>query len=111
MILRLIADRPEQPAAAVLDARTVQGSVGKRSTLGLRRAQEKKRSQGPSGGGHAWASAGRTRFQRPTRTNVPHVDQLLANVQEATGGERGGGLAWIRAATAKRRQPWPQNMA
>ena len=84
MILRLIADRPEQPAAAVWDARTVQGSVesGARSGYdGYKKRKGAKVHLAVDTPGHLLAA----HVSAANENERAHVDQLLANVQEATG--------------------------
>ena len=85
MILRLIAERPEQPTAAVLDARTLQGSVesGPRSGYdGHKKRQGAKVHLAVDTLGHLLAA-----HVSPANENErAHVEQLLASVQEATDG-------------------------
>ena len=84
MIPRLIADRPEQPTAAVLDARTVQGSVesGARSGYdGHKKRKGAKVHLAVDTPGHLLAA----HVSAANENERAHVDQLLANVQEATG--------------------------
>ena len=84
MILRLIADRPEQPTAAVLDARTLQGSVesGPRSGYdGHKKRKGAKVHLAVDTPGHLLAA----HVSAANENERAHVDQLLSNVQEATG--------------------------
>lgn len=84
MILRLMVDRPEQPTAAVLDARTLQGSVesGPRSGYdGHKKRKGAKVHLAVDTLGHLLAA----HVSAANENERAHVDQLLANVQEATG--------------------------
>ncbi len=84
MTLRLVANRPEQPTAAVLDARTMQGSVesGPRSGYdGHKKRKGAKVHLAVDTLGHLLA----THVSAANENERAHVDQLLANVQEATG--------------------------
>ena len=85
MILRLIAERPEQPTAAVLDARTLQGSIesGARSGYdGHKKRKGAKVHLAVDTLGHLLAA-----HVSPANENErAHVEELLANVQEATDG-------------------------
>ncbi len=84
MILRLMADRPEQPTAAVLDARTVQGRVesGARSGYdGHKKRKGAKVHLAVDTLGHLLAA----HVSAANENERAHVDQLLANVQEVTG--------------------------
>ena len=85
MILRLIVDRPEQPTAAVLDARTMQGSIesGPRSGYdGHKKRKGAKVHLAVDTLGHLRA----THVSAANGNERAHVEELLANVQEATGG-------------------------
>ena len=84
MILRLLAERPEQPTAAVLDARTLQGSIesGPRPGCGghkKRKGAKVHLAADPLG--HLLAA----HVSAANENERAHVAQLLANVQEATG--------------------------
>ena len=84
MILRLVADRPEQPTAAVLDARTLQGSVESGPRSGYDGHKKKKGAKvhlAVDTLGHLLAA----HVSAANENERAHVDQLLANVQEATG--------------------------
>lgn len=84
MILRLVADRPEQPTAAVLDARTLQGSVesGPRSGYdGHKKRKGAKVHLAVDTLGHLLAA----HVSAANENERAHVDQLLTNVQVATG--------------------------
>ena len=84
MILRLVADRPEQPTAAMLDARTMQGSVesGPRSGYdGHKKRKGAKVHLAVDTLGHLLAA----HVSAANENERVHVDQLLANVQTATG--------------------------
>ena len=84
MILRLLADRPEQPTAAVLDARTLQGSVESGPRAGYDGHKKRKGSKvhlAVDTLGHLLAA-----HVSPANENErAHVEELLANVQAATG--------------------------
>ena len=84
MILRLIVDRLEQPTAAVLDARTLQGSIesGPRSGYdGHKKRKGSKVHLAVDTLGHLLAA-----HVSPANENErTHVDELLAHVQEVTG--------------------------
>ncbi len=84
MILRLVADRPEQPTAAVLDARTLQGSVesGPRSGYdGHKKRKGAKVHLAVDTLGHLLAA-----HVSPAHENErAHVEEWLASVQAATG--------------------------
>ena len=84
MILRLVAHRPGQPAAAVLDARPLQGSVesGPRSGYdGHRKRKGAKVHLAVDTLGHLLAA-----HVSPANANErAHVEEWLANVQAATG--------------------------
>ena len=84
MILRLMADRPEQPTAAVLDARTMQGSVesGPRSGYdGHKKRKGAKVHLAVDTLGHLLAA----HVSAANENERAHVAELLANVQVATG--------------------------
>ncbi len=84
MILRLAVDRPEQPTAAVLDARTVQGSVksGPRSGYdGHKKRKGAKVHLAVDTLGHLLAA----HVSPASENERAHVEELLANVQAATG--------------------------
>ena len=84
MILRLIAGRPEQPTAAVLDARTLQGSIesGPRSGYdGHKKRKGAKVHLAVDTLGHLLAA----HVSAANENERAHVNQLLASVQEATG--------------------------
>ena len=84
MILRLIADRPEQPTAAVLDARTLQGSIesGPRSGYdGHKKRKGAKVHLAVDTLGHLLAA----HVSAANENERAHVAELLASVQAATG--------------------------
>ena len=84
MILRLIAERPEQPTAAVLDARTVQGSIESGSRSGYDGHKKRKGAKvhlAVDTLGHLLAA----HVSAANENERAHVDELLANVQAATG--------------------------
>ena len=83
MILRLIAERPEQPTA-VLDAHTMQGSIesGPRSGYdGHKKRKGAKVHLAVDTLGHLLA----THVSAANENERAHVEELLANVQEAMG--------------------------
>jgi transposase len=84
MLLRLAAGRHEQPTAAVLDARTLQGSIesGQRSGYdGHKRRKGSKVHLAVDTLGHLLAA----HVSAANENERAHVAQLLAAVQEATG--------------------------
>ena len=84
MILRLAVERPEQPSAAVVGRPHDAGQHRERAAIRLRRAQEEEGSQGPSAVdtlGHPLA----THVSAANENERAHVEELLANVQAATG--------------------------
>ncbi len=84
MILRLVAERPEQPTAAVLDARTLQGSVesGLRSGYdGHKKRKGAKVHLAVDTSGHLLAA----HVSAANENERAHVDALLASVQKVTG--------------------------
>jgi transposase len=84
MILRLVAGRHEQPTAAVLDARTLQGSVesGQRSGYdGHKKRKGSKVHMAVDTLGHLLAA----HVSAANENERAHVGQLLAAVQESTG--------------------------
>lgn len=84
MILRLAADRAEQPSAAVLDARTLQGSVesGPRSGYdGHKKRKGAKVHLAVDTLGHLLAA----HVSAANENERAHVEQLLASVQKVTG--------------------------
>ena len=84
MILRLIADRPEQPTAAVLAARTLQGSIERGPRSGYDGHQKRKGAKvhlAVDTLGHLLA----THVSAANENERAHVEELLANVQAATG--------------------------
>ena len=84
MLLRLVAGRHEQPTAAVLDARTLQGSVesGQRSGYdGHKKRKGAKVHLAVDTLGHLLAA----HVSAANENERLHVGQLLAAVQEATG--------------------------
>ncbi len=84
MILRLVAERPEQPSAAVLDARTMQGSIesGPRSGYdGHKKRKGAKVHLAVDTLGHLLAA----HVSAANENERVHVDQLLTDVQALTG--------------------------
>ena len=84
MILRLVAERPGEPTAAVLDARTMQSSIesGPRSGYdGHKRRKGAKVHLAVDTLGHLLA----THVSAANENERAHVEELLANVQAATG--------------------------
>ena len=84
MILRLIAERPEQPTAAVLDARTMQGSIesGPRSGYdGHKKRKGAKVHLAVDTLGHLLA----THVSAANENERAHGEELPADVQAATG--------------------------
>jgi transposase len=84
MILRLLAERPEQPTAAVLDARTMQGSIESGLRSGYDGYKKKKGSKvhlAVDTLGHLLAA-----HVSPANENErAYVEALLTDVQEVTG--------------------------
>ena len=84
MILRLLADRPEQPTAAGLDARTLQGGIESGARSGDDGHQKKKGAKMPVAVdtlGHLLAAPA----SAANENERLHVAQLLDRVQAATG--------------------------
>ena len=84
MLLRLVAGRHEQPTAAVLDARTLQGSVESGNRSGYDGHKKRKGSKvhlAVDTLGHLLAA----HVSAANENERAHVGQLLAAVQEATG--------------------------
>ena len=84
MLLRLVTGRHEQPTAAVLDARTLQGSIesGQRSGYdGHKKRKGSKVHLAVDTLGHLLAA----HVSAANENERAHVGQLLAAVQEATG--------------------------
>ncbi len=84
MILRLVVERPEQPTATVLDARTLQGSIESGPCSGYDGHKKRKGAKvhlAVDTLGHLLAA----HVSAANENERAHVDQLLANVQEATG--------------------------
>ena len=84
LILRLIVDRAEQPTAAVLDARTLQGSVESGPRSGYDGHKKRKGAQvhlAVDTLGHLLAA----HVSAANENERAHVEELLANVQAATG--------------------------